>query len=212
MVIGRNQNPWRETNVFALRQHDIPLIRRKSGGGTVYHDLGNVNYSVMMPSTVFDRDEHALMICSAINPILAAKGNNVRVNERHDIVDKFGRKVSGSAYKLQRQKSYHHGTMLLSSKLENLRGMLRRDKAEMGEIDSSGVESVHSSVANLSIGISEFIKAVTHKFQTLYGQPENTVVRHIDESSTTLEERHQIEPRIAELKVIFYCLDYKQFY
>ncbi|KAK9473834.1 uncharacterized protein V1510DRAFT_322937 [Dipodascopsis tothii] len=206
VVIGRNQNPWRETNVDGLRRHGIPLIRRKSGGGTVFHDLGNVNYSVMMPSECFDRDEHAQMICDAINPLLAAPSRpagtrtSVSVNARHDIVDGAGRKVSGSAYKLQRGKSYHHGTMLLNSKLADLSAMLKRDDSDgMGHVDGAGVLSVRSPVANLELDGADFIGRVSARFQELYAASPGAA-RLVDEQSLTPDEAAKIEPRVAELR------------
>jgi lipoate-protein ligase A len=122
VVIGRNQNPWIEVNLGVLRNEelDVKLVRRRSGGGTVFHDEGNVNYSVICPTSAFNRDKHAEMVVRALKSLGAEKA---RVNERHDIVmdkeDKEGIlkpfKVSGSAYKLTRLRSLHHGTCLLSS-------------------------------------------------------------------------------------------------
>ncbi|QRV87798.1 lipoate-protein ligase A [Ceratobasidium sp. AG-Ba] len=67
VVIGRNQNPWKEINQTALRQSNIDFVRRRSGGGTVYHDLGNTNYSVMVPRETFDRVTNAELVASALN-------------------------------------------------------------------------------------------------------------------------------------------------
>ncbi|KAK9456467.1 hypothetical protein V1511DRAFT_284270 [Dipodascopsis uninucleata] len=168
VVIGRNQNPWKETIIPILNKHSINLVRRKSGGGTVFHDEGNVNYSVINSIDFFDRDEHAISICEALNPIIASKGKQLRVNERHDIVDENNNKVSGSAYKLQRGKAYHHGTMLLNSKIEFLLELLHKESVYKGVIEGAGVESVKSPVTNVGISNDEFISSVASFFWNKY--------------------------------------------
>ncbi|KAL2197073.1 hypothetical protein P885DRAFT_36355 [Corynascus similis CBS 632.67] len=201
VVIGRNQNPWLEVNLHALRRglpHDhgaagltsslpihISLVRRRSGGGTVFHDAGNTNYSVICPPAAFDRDKHAEMVARALLERCGVRGT-VRVNERHDIVidienednddkvvsaKKMGSstfKVSGSAYKLTRTRSLHHGTCLLQS--ENLARVspLLRSPAE-GFIKARGVESVRSPIRNVGVGEEEFVEAVMAEFRKMYG-------------------------------------------
>lgn len=180
VVFGRNQNPWIETNLahLASRQHSsspVQLVRRRSGGGTVFHDEGNVNFSVICPSDVFDRNKHAAMVVRA----LKAMGRpNTRVNVRHDIVvdvDEHSAqntyKVSGSAYKLTRLRSLHHGTCLLSSpNLRSISGLLR-SPAE-GFIKARGVDSVRSPVRNLDLDVEEFRDAVVSEFESMYGAPD----------------------------------------
>lgn len=124
---------------------DVLLVRRRSGGGTVFHDGGNVNYSVICPPASFDRNKHAEMVMRALRGL---QKKSVRVNERHDIVldvspstptgshnPSDGRdsiktfKISGSAYKLTRTRSLHHGTCLLSSPHLHLLSQLLRSPA-----------------------------------------------------------------------------------
>jgi len=81
-VIGRNQNPWKECNVRLLQKHDIPLIRRKSGGGTVFHDIGNTNYTLIMPRIDFTRKHTAELVVGALTTRLDIPAY---VTERHDI-------------------------------------------------------------------------------------------------------------------------------
>ncbi|GAA5873916.1 hypothetical protein JCM3774_004038, partial [Rhodotorula dairenensis] len=118
VIIGRNQNPWKEINLARLRELGIPFVRRKSGGGTVYHDLGNTNYCVFVPRTEFDRKTNAELVARGLQTLdLAAY-----VNDRNDIcIDGY---VSGSAFKLVNKRAYHHGTMLIDAKLGDLRGVL----------------------------------------------------------------------------------------
>ncbi|RCI16982.1 hypothetical protein L249_3075 [Ophiocordyceps polyrhachis-furcata BCC 54312] len=167
VVLGRNQNPWLETNLAQLAGKGIGLIRRRSGGGTVFHDLGNVNYSVICPTAAFDRDRHAQMVVRA----LAVLDRRARVNERHDIVlDDGGRpfKISGSAYKLTRLRSLHHGTCLLRTpNLGMISGLLRSPAEPF--IKARGVESVRSKVANVDLDNEDFEAAVVEQFRAMYG-------------------------------------------
>ncbi|KAI9881001.1 MAG: Biotin/lipoate A/B protein ligase [Pleopsidium flavum] len=190
VVIGRNQNPWLEVNLRLLDAvkrgrtavqdapdiGDVLLVRRRSGGGTVFHDEGNVNYCAICPSADFTRDKHAEMVVRALRR-WSGIGFNTRVNERHDIVLDQGSwdnvapgwsmerndthrslfqqqnagpplKISGSAYKLTRLRALHHGTCLWAS--PNL-GLIHAYLSSPGRpfIKARGVESVRSPVGNL---------------------------------------------------------------
>ncbi|KAH6621509.1 hypothetical protein B0J18DRAFT_458005 [Chaetomium sp. MPI-SDFR-AT-0129] len=229
IVIGRNQNPWLEVNLRALRRglspvssspsasssgkdagtgsaksenesdkekekkrRPIALVRRRSGGGTVFHDEGNTNYSVICPPRVFDRDRHAEMVARALGyhtNSSSGKGlgiKRVRVNERHDIVVDIddsqangdGRnkevktfKISGSAYKLTRTRSLHHGTCLLQSPNLAQVSALLRSPAE-GFIKARGVESVRSPIRNVGVAETDFVDAVVAEFKGMYSGAE----------------------------------------
>lgn len=183
IVIGRNQNPWLEVNHVALRSKSRingndgainpqpSLVRRRSGGGTVYHDLNNLNYCAICPPADFKRDKHAEMLVRAIRPFNA----RARVNQRHDVVLDQGQsqglsssdveksideqdthstpyqsslpplKISGSAFKIIRDRALHHGTCILQLlNSSNFRDLL--DSPARGFIDAFGVESVRSPV------------------------------------------------------------------
>lgn len=166
IVIGRNQNPWKEVNFQALRATPgIPVIRRRSGGGTVYHDLGNTNFSIHLPRHSFDRKKTAQVILRAVRS-LSIDGH---INERNDIC--VGKeKVSGSAYKIVSKRAYHHGTMLISSRLDMLGDLLRCNKETMV---TRGVASVRSPVCNLqdldqSLDHDIFASAVVNEFKKEY--------------------------------------------
>lgn len=180
----------------------MALVRRRSGGGAVFHDRGNVNYSVICPPAAFDRDRHAEMVVRALQRLGVV---GARVNERHDIVvtspssspsssssspsstttsSSFTSphsppsplppgtfKVSGSAYKLTRLRSLHHGTCLLSS--PNLAGVgaLLRSPAEPF-VKARGVESVRSPIRNVGLAPEAFVAAVAGEFAHMYGPPD----------------------------------------
>ncbi|KAF0322318.1 putative lipoate-protein ligase A [Colletotrichum asianum] len=192
IVIGRNQNPWLEVNLPLLQSLDrsrdaIDLVRRRSGGGTVFHDEGNVNYSVICPPANFDRDKHAEMVCRALHKLGVP---DVAVNCRHDIVmttpsatpiplsSCTGKplanaentyKISGSAYKLTRLRSLHHGTCLLSSPNLPRIGSFLRSPAEPF-IKARGVESVRSRIRNVGVeDTKKFEAAVVEEFGKMYG-------------------------------------------
>ena len=206
VVIGRNQNPWLECNLQQVRnglprekadrEHNfegiknrnvgipIDLVRRRSGGGTVFHDLGNLNYSVIVPNDKeFNRRKHAEMVVRGLNNITSYEFHaNIKVNERHDIVmQKHGQaewlKISGSAFKLTKGRALHHGTLLCSSPyLHQISGLLRSPGREY--IHAKGVESVRSKVGNLtwieSPAKREMLRAaitdsVMAEFLALYG-------------------------------------------
>lgn len=170
VVIGKNQNPWREVNMPLLNSLKLPLVRRRSGGGTVVHDMGNVNYSFMTTKADFDRKKFANVVCAAVNEI-ALPEKQIMVTDRGDIVTiKDQLKVSGSAYKLTKGRSYHHGTMLLNLKLDVLRQLLHRDEAEVGYVESTAsVSSVKSPVTNLGLEKDDFIEAVSNEFKAEFG-------------------------------------------
>ncbi|EGX93895.1 lipoate-protein ligase A, putative [Cordyceps militaris CM01] len=171
VVVGRNQNPWIETDLARLAGGGVQLVRRRSGGGTVFHDPGNVNFSVIGPSAAFDRDRHADMVVRALRRLGRP---TARVNARHDIVvDEPGAtfKVSGSAYKLTRLRSLHHGTCLLRSPhLDAISGLLRAPAAPF--VRARGVESVRSPVRNLDLDADAFRDAVVREFEAMYGPPD----------------------------------------
>ncbi|KAI0303928.1 hypothetical protein BC826DRAFT_980470 [Russula brevipes] len=150
VIIGRNQNPWKEVNFPALRRAGIPFIRRRSGGGTVYHDMGNTNFSIHLPRSSFNRHVTAQLVLRAVRSL----GVDASINDRNDVcVGPY--KVSGSAYKIAKDRAYHHGTMLISSQLNTLGDVLHVSKESM---ITRGVASVRSPVKNLQ----EFNPTVTH--------------------------------------------------
>ncbi|KPV76787.1 uncharacterized protein RHOBADRAFT_12541, partial [Rhodotorula graminis WP1] len=203
VIIGRNQNPWKEINLSQLRTLEIPFVRRKSGGGTVYHDLGNTNYCVFVPRTEFDRRSNAELVTTGLNSL----GVPAYVNERHDIcVDGFKMSplpcaflhVSGSAFKLVNKRAYHHGTMLIDAQLGNLRGVLGSNKDSMV---TKGVASVPSPVRNLSESSGEvdherFVEAVAEQFARKYGV--SNEVQRIDEGE--LDTNEYVRDVVDELK------------
>ena len=141
VVIGSNQNPWRECDVEAIKRDDIRLSRRISGGGAVYHDMGNLNFTFAAKNDLFDVGKQTEVI------LLACKlmGINAVKNGRNDLtVDE--RKFSGHAYFSKSGCNYHHGTIMMDVKGEDMSKYLNVPDSKL---KSKGVSSVRSRVTNL---------------------------------------------------------------
>lgn len=143
VIIGRNQVLENEVNMEYCMQHDVRLVRRRSGGGCVYSDKGNIMISYVSErgdvTEVFDR------YMSALERALCALGLPAVKSTRNDIlVD--GRKVSGNAFQQMPSKSIVHGTMLYSTDLEALTEAIR---PPVEKLKRHGVESVRQRVVNL---------------------------------------------------------------
>ena len=144
IIVGRNQNTAAEIDPAAVRELNIPVVRRITGGGAVYHDLGNINYTIARDGRRFGAEsfsECAKMVVAALNRL----GAPAAFSGRNDIlVD--GRKVSGSAKRVLAERTLFHGTMLFDTDLSVLETVLRPDTEK---IRSKGIKSVRSRVMNL---------------------------------------------------------------
>jgi lipoate---protein ligase len=140
VVIGKHQNPWREAAAWRVKRGSLTLARRISGGGTVYHDLGNLNFSFMLPKRLFDRRFNLDIVVTALERL----GITAAVSPRYDIMV-TERKVSGNAFCFRRGLALHHGTLLVRSRLGDLHDAL----SGMGGITSHAVESHPQPVLNL---------------------------------------------------------------
>ena len=149
VVIGRNQNAWAECRTSLLEQEGGRLARRLSGGGAVYHDLGNLNFTFLVNEDDYDVDRQL----SVIQTALAVFGLNAEKSGRNDLLVE-GRKFSGNAFFHRQGHAYHHGTLLVNADLTMLSRYLTPPKAKL---ESKGISSVRSRVANLT----EFLPSLT---------------------------------------------------
>ena len=141
VVIGRNQNPWRECDVEAIKRDGIYLARRISGGGAVYHDMGNLNFTFIARDGLYDTARQTEVILQACRLL----GIDASKTGRNDLtVD--GRKFSGHAYYSSQPYNYHHGTIMMDVKADDLTKYLNVPESKL---KSKGVASVRSRVTNL---------------------------------------------------------------
>ncbi len=141
VVIGRNQNPWQECALEFMRSKGIQLARRISGGGAVFHDLGNLNYSFITAKDSYNEQECHAVVMRA----LADLGLNPELRNKNSIFVE-GKKISGTAFCYKRDKVAHHGTVLIDADLETLRASLCPSQLD---IETHAVASIPSPVANL---------------------------------------------------------------
>ena len=162
VVIGRHQNPWLECDLQYLKEHGINLARRHSGGGTVYHDLGNLNITFMTSRSRYDRRRNLECIAKA----LSDRWNlDVELSARDDLVVDGIFKISGSAAKLGKYSSYHHCTLLCNVDVD----MLNKAIASKMVANSRATQSISSHVINLkdiepSLNLNEIIMSVAQTY------------------------------------------------
>lgn len=150
VILGKHQNPIKEVNLEYLNEKQIPIIRRISGGGTVYHDLGNLNYSFIDMGKADSLVNFAKYSQPILN-LLSNLGIDAQLVGKSDLKIK-GKKFSGNASHVYRNKVLHHGTLLFNSDLVVLNESIRIKK---DNIIDKAVNSNRSAVGN----ISEYLKA-----------------------------------------------------
>ena len=146
VVIGQSQNPWKECNINTMEQDHIHLSRRQSGGGAVFHDLGNTNFTFMAGKPEYSKTVSTDIVLQGLKTL----GIEGYANGRNDLVVGEGenmRKFSGSAYKETKDRGFHHGTLLLHADLSRLANYLNPDPKKL---QSKGITSVRSRVTNLN--------------------------------------------------------------
>lgn len=168
VVIGRNQNAWKECRTTLLEQEGGHLARRLSGGGAVFHDLGNLNFTFLVPQAEYDLDRQL----SVIQRAALSFGIPAEKSGRNDVLAD-GRKFSGNAFYRNGTQAYHHGTLLMDVDKARMSRYLNPSKAKL---QSKGVDSVRSRVVNLrelnpDITIPKLKEAMAEAFSGVYGLP-----------------------------------------
>lgn len=153
--MGRNQNPWIEANIEYLENNDINLLRRRSGGGTVYHDLGNLNISFIQNINTSNAKKNLMMVKN----VLEKNGVDLTINERYDMRLDL-QKVSGSAFYLHKGRKLHHCTLLVNVNEDDLWRSLSFNPNHYISRSIKSVKSPIKSIAkeNQSVGVDSVIE------------------------------------------------------
>lgn len=165
VVIGRNQNAWKECDCKTLEENGGKLARRLSGGGAVYHDLGNLNFTFIMDKNLYDIHTQLEVILKAV------RDSNIEAefSGRNDLIAS-GKKFSGNAFYYSTEAAYHHGTILIDTDFKQMLQYLQPSKEK---IESKGIESIKSRVVNLKelnsdVSIEQMQKELEKYFKDLY--------------------------------------------
>ncbi len=188
VIIGKHQPAHREVNTRYVTENNIPVIRRISGGGTVFHDEGNLNFTFIRSCEAGKQVDFRKYTKPVIG-FLATLGVDAKFEGKNDLkVD--GYKISGNAEHVHRNRVLHHGTLLFDSSLNALGKSLRKDKSSYS---SRGVESNPSSVTNLeggdekNTGIHEFRSAMMNYFLEIMPDAEK-----YEPSRSEIEKAHHL--------------------
>lgn len=163
IIVGKNQNTAAEINSQFVREHNIPVVRRLSGGGAVFHDLGNINFTFIDKKR--EGEETSQMFARFTAPIVEALnklGVKAYLEGRNDLLID-GKKFSGNAIAIHKDRVLQHGTLLFSASIADLSGALN---ARPEKFIGKGVQSTRSRVTNISeyltkpMGVEEFIEYI----------------------------------------------------
>ncbi|UAL53192.1 MULTISPECIES: lipoate--protein ligase [Metabacillus] len=152
IIIGKNQNTIEEINTKYVEDQGLHVVRRLSGGGAVYHDLGNLNFSFITKDDG-DSFHNFKKFTEPVTRALKRLGVDAELSGRNDILAE-GRKISGNAQFSTRGRMFSHGTLLFDSEMENVVSALNVKK---DKIESKGIKSIRSRVANISEFLEEKI-------------------------------------------------------
>jgi lipoate-protein ligase A len=166
IIIGKNQNTIEEINQAYVNDHQIDVVRRLSGGGAVYHDLGNLNFSFITKDDG-NSFHNFRMFTQPVIDALKKLGVQAELTGRNDI-EVNGRKISGNAQFASRGRMFNHGTLIFDSEIEQLVSALN---VKQEKIESKGIKSIRSRVANISEFLTEEMtmeEFKTHLLQSIF--------------------------------------------
>jgi len=176
IIVGKHQNTVEEINADYVKEKDIKIVRRITGGGAVYHDLGNLNFSFITNAentSEIDFKTHNVPILNALKQL----GVNCELSGRNDMVIE-GKKFSGIAQSVAKGRVLNHGTILFDSDLSVLSQAL---KVKQDKIESKGIKSVASRVTNIREHLTEDVDVLEFKevlLKNIFQFLEKPVTRH----------------------------------
>jgi len=178
--MGKNQNPWRECQLGLMRDEGGPLARRISGGGTVYHDAGNLNYCVIVDRTQYREEQAYEMVFQALETLGIHAERTGKSN-----LSVGGLKFSGNAFCFRKGRALHHGTLLLNTDLKRLSRYLG---SMFESIDTHAIRSIPANVTNLNLAGEAVAAALRKSFQSTYGGGRAVLLAEIELDSARLAE------------------------
>lgn len=207
VVIGKNQNVWAECRTHLLEEEGVRLARRLSGGGAVFHDLGNLNFTFLCSSENYDLQKQLRVIRAACT----LAGIETEISGRNDILAD-GRKFSGNAFYNSKGKSYHHGTILINADMEKMARYLTPPQAKL---EAKGVKSVKSRTINLCtlspmLTCEDMKNYMVQAFKEVYSKP-ITVINNLDnEEIFKLAENYKSREYLYDtpMSISFSCEKY----
>jgi len=187
VIIGKHQNAWAEVDLPWTRQHNIPVVRRMSGGGTVWHDHGNLNFSFIR-----DGEEGKLVnfreYAAPVMEFLKGIGIPAEFGGRNEMLA-GGLKISGNAEHVHRKRVLHHGTLLFSSDLSMLQNALNTDP-DMYE--DKAVQSIRSKVGNIRDFLKKPMEIDDFRRQliahTMFFSPGSKILALTDDETQRIQE------------------------
>ncbi len=188
VIVGKHQNPLREVNLKYTSDHQIPVVRRISGGGTVYHDLGNLNYSFID----FGKAEHLVNFAKYSKPILQLLHQlhiNAHLSGKSDLKIK-DKKFSGNASHVYKNRVLHHGTLLFNSNLNILNESI---KINAPQITDKAVNSNRSLVTNIQDHLPHPINLQEFK---------RMLIDLIKNEFPNIKEAHLTNHQISEIQIL----------
>lgn len=188
IIIGKNQNTIEEINTDYVEDHGIIVVRRLSGGGAVYHDLNNLNFSFLTKDDG-DSFNNYKKFTQPVVDALAKLGVNAELSGRNDILAE-GRKVSGNAQYAIRGRMFSHGTLLFKTDIDAVVSAL---KVKKDKIESKGIKSVRSRVGNISDYLKEPMTVEQFRLEILksiFGGEEN--IQYYELNDEDWEKIHEI--------------------
>ena len=208
VVIGKNQNTIEEIDSRYVEEHDISVVRRLTGGGAVFHDMGNVNYTIIQPYREGLFSNYAYFT-EAVRDFLQQLGVSATLSGRNDLMID-GKKFSGNAQCVRKGRMMHHGTLMFSSEVKDISGALTPNRKKT---ESKGVKSVWSHVTNISahlaedkMSVEDFMSQLHHYFLRRFPeavpyeltQEDKTAIQQLtDEKYSTWEWNYGASPAFA---------------
>lgn len=212
LICGKHQNIFAEVNSNLLFNPEFPVVRRLSGGGTVYHDLGNLNFCFILNGEA-GKLVNFRQYAQPIVDFLQSLGVAAQFSERNDIMV-AGKKVSGNAEHIYKNRVLHHGTLLFNTNLENLENAIKVNR----RFNDKGIRSVRSKVTNISNHLPQSIsfgkfkeQLYSYLYQKLGGESSHkftndevhAILSLVEEKYSTPEWNYDYSPKFSFKRVFF---------